>query len=321
MKISAGNLRAWSKLGQKGALFNFGLMEYAERQSNLTVMSADLSYLSGLDKFIRKYPERFLQVGIAEQNMMAIAGGMAVEGRSVVATTYCSFIAVRSLEQIRQNIANTNANVKIVGTFAGVVAAKSGVSHWATEDLAFMRALPNLTVLSPADSLEALKAFEAASLMKGPVYIRLSGGPDCPMVYTGDYDFKIGKLVKLRDGGKVAIIATGLMVHESLEAAKLLSERGIEAAVYDAHTVKPIDKEGLKEIFETYDLVVTVEEHSVIGGLGSAVAEYKATLANTPRQIFLGFQDQYNQAGSQRYIWDLVGITAGKIAARIEAES
>lgn len=319
MKVSPGNLRAWEKLGQKGSIFNYGLLDLVKENPNVKVLSADLSLLSGLDRFIRKYPDKFIQTGIAEQNMMAIAAGYAMEGHMSIATTYSSFIAVRSLEQIRQNVSNTNANVKVIGTFAGVVAAKSGVSHWATEDLAFMRALPNLTVLSPADSLEALKCFETATKLDTPVYLRLSGGINCPSVYTEDYDYKLGKFVKLKEGDDVAIIATGLMVNEALQASLILADKGIKASVYDAHTIKPLDTVALDEIFSSSKLIVTVEEHNIIGGLGSAVAEYKATKANTPRQVFLGF-NAFTKAGSQKYICDSVGITKEKISIRIEQE-
>ena len=320
MKVTGGNIRAWERLGQKGTVFNYGLIDLASENDNIRVLCADLSYLSGMDKFIRKYPDKFLQVGIAEQNMMGIAAGLAMEGELVITSTYCSFIAVRSLEQIRQNLSNTNANVKIIGTFAGVVSAKSGVSHWATEDLAFMRALPNLTVLSPADSTEAYKAFNAACRVDGPVYLRLSGSANCPVVYEIDYDFEIGKMVKLREGKAAAIISTGLMVKESLLAADLLAQKGIECAVYDMHTIKPLDKECLLKIFSEYPLIVTVEEHNIVGGMGSAVAEFKATLSNTPRQVFLGFNDCFTEAGSQKYIWSLAGISHEEIAKRISKE-
>lgn len=318
VKISTGNLRAFEKLGQKGSIFNYALIDLMRDNTDVKVLSADLSLLSGLDKFIRKYPDKFIQTGIAEQNMMAIAAGYAMEGHMSIATTYASFIAVRSLEQIRQNVSNTNANVKIIGSFAGVVAAKSGVSHWATEDLALMRALPNLTVLSPADSLEAIKCFEASTNIDTPVYIRLSGGTNCPMVYTEDYDYKIGKFVKLTDGDDVAIIATGLMVNESLKATKILSEKGIKVSVYDAHTIKPLDKDALDEIFSKFKLIVTVEEHNIIGGLGSAVAEYKATKENSPKQIFLGFNDCFTEAGSQKFIWEKSNLSDLSICKVVE---
>lgn len=307
-------------LGQRGTFFGIAMPEIAKEKDNLKLLTADLSLLSGMDRFIKSYPEKFLNVGIAEQNMIGIAAGLAMGGDCVFATTYASFIAVRSLEHIRQHLAHLQCNVKIIGSAAGVVAAKSGVSHWATEDIAFMRALPNITVLSPADSLEALKmAFYAADTDK-PVYIRLSGGLNCPIVYNEDYDFKIGKGVVLKEGKRVAIIATGLVVSEVIKASELLADRGIECTVVNLHTIKPLDKELLYQIFSNHDLIVTVEEHNVIGGMGSAIAEYKSTLPNMPRQVYIGFQDQYTNAGAQQYIWDLVGLTSEKIAERVEKE-
>ena len=320
MNISRANIRAWSRLGQRGSFFGIAMPEIAKDRDNLKLLTADLSLLSGMDRFISAYPDKFLQVGIAEQNMIGIAAGLAMEGDCVFATTYASFIAVRSLEHIRQHLAHLQCNVKIIGSAAGVVAARSGVSHWATEDIAFMRVLPNLTVLSAADSLEAIKMAISAANMEGPVYIRLSGGLDCPVVYQEDYDFEIGKMVTLREGGDVAILATGLMVAEALEAARLLEEKGISCTVLNVHTIKPLDKERLDQIFDNHKLLVTVEEHNVLGGMGSAVAEYKATKENVPRQVFLGFQDAFAKAGTQRYIWEQTGLTGPQIAERIEKE-
>lgn len=320
MKITPVNIRAWSKLGQRGSVFAVAMPELASHDSNLKLLTADLALLSGMDRFRASFPEQFLNIGIAEQNMIGIAAGLASEGDCVFATTYASFIAVRSLEHVRQHLSHMQCNVKLIGSSAGVIAAKSGVSHWATEDLAFIRALPNMTVFSPADSLEAIKVCEYAAKHDGPVYIRLSGGLNCPVVHKEDFTFESGKLYQLRAGQKVALIATGLMVHESLKAAELLSEKGISCAVYDMPTIKPIDYDGLKMIFEQYDLVVTVEEHNVIGGMGSAVAEVKAQFVNAPKQIRLGFQDCFANAGSQRYIWEQCGITDAQIAMRIEKE-
>lgn len=321
MKVTPANIKALSLLGQKGSAFNYGLLEAAQEHPELCVLTADLALLTGLDRFRRKYPDRFVQCGIAEQNMMGIAAGLAMEGAMPVATTYCSFIAVRALEQIRQNISSAGANVKMVGTFAGVVAAKSGISHWATEDLAFMRALPGMTVLSPADALEAVKAFKAMCEIKGPVYLRLSGSTMCPPVYQEDFDFKVGAIRRIRDGSGIAVIATGLMVKEALDAAVMLEKKGMSAAVYDAATIKPLDRGGLLEIFKKHQLVATVEEHTVMGGLGSAVAEARAGLRGAPPLVMLGFEDCYTRPGSQRYIWDLAGITAERIAARLEKEA
>lgn len=320
MKVRKANIRSWSMLGQRGTFFGIAMPEIAKEKENVKLLTADLSLLSGMDRYIKSSPEKFLNVGIAEQNMIGIAAGLAMEGDCVFATTYASFIAVRSLEHVRQHLSHLQCNVKIVGSAAGVVAAKSGVSHWATEDVAFTRALPNLEVLSAADSMEALKmAFYAAETDK-PTYIRLSGGVNCPVVYQEDYNFQAGKAVFLKEGKRVALLATGLMVAEVQKAAKQLEEQGIACTVVNIHTIKPIDTEALDQIFANHELVVTVEEHNIIGGLGSAVAEYKATLANTPRQIFLGFPDSFAEAGSQRYIWEQKGLTGEQIASRVMSE-
>lgn len=320
MKVSKASIRAWSRLGQRGSFFGIAMPDIAKEKENLKVLTADLSLLSGMDRFVSQYPDKFLQVGIAEQNMIGIAAGLAMEGKCVFATTYASFIAVRSLEHIRQHLSHLQCNVKIVGSSAGVVAARSGISHWATEDLAFMRVLPGMTVLSPADSLEAIKMAEYAAETEGPVYIRLSGGLDCPIVYSEDYDFVAGKIVELKQGEEVALLATGLMVAESLKAEELLEKEGISCSVYNVHTIKPLDVEMLKQIFDKHRLIVTVEEHNILGGLGSAVAEYKTTLSKAPRQIMIGFPDSFAKAGTQRYIWEQIGLTDNQIAERILRE-
>lgn len=320
MKVTPVNIRAWSKLGQRGAVFAIAMPKIASDRENIKLLTADLALLSGMDRFRNAHPEKFLNIGIAEQNMIGIAAGLAMEGDCVFATTYASFIAVRSLEHVRQHLSHLQCNIKLIGSSAGVVAAKSGVSHWATEDLAFMRALPNLTVLSPCDCLEAIKAAEYAAAVRGPVYIRLSGGLNCPVVYKEDYEFEAGKLMPLKEGQKIAVIATGLMVNEALNAAGLLEEEGLSVSVFNMHTIKPIDKEGLAEIFARYSIVVTVEEHNVIGGMGSAIAEYKAGFEKSPRQVLIGFEDCFAEAGSQRYIWEQRGLTAGQIAERIKEE-
>lgn len=320
MKVTPVNIRAWSKLGQRGAAFAIAMPEIASKKDNLKLLTADLALLSGMDRFRASYPEKFLNVGIAEQNMVGIAAGLAMEGDCVFATTYASFIAVRSLEHVRQHLSHLQCNVKVIGSAAGVVAAKSGVSHWATEDLAFTRVLPNMQVFSPADALETVKIMEYAASQDGPMYIRLSGGLNCPIVYKEDYVFEPGKLVPLSEGEDVAIIATGLMVHESLKAAEILREKNISASVYDMHTIKPLDEATLLEIFKKHNLIVTVEEHNIRGGMGSAIAEFKAGFANMPRQIFIGFPDSYAEAGAQRYIWEQVGLTQDAIACRIEEE-
>lgn len=321
MEITSANVRMLSKLGQRGTFFGMAIPELAKENPNLRVLTADVEMLSGLDRFVSAFPTQFFNLGIAEQNMIGVAAGLAMEGRCVFTTTYASFIAVRSLEHIRQHLAHMRCNVKVVGFAGGVTNATSGVSHCATEDLAFMRALPNMIVMSAADSLEAYKMACCAASVDQPMYIRLNGLLNCPVVYKEDFDFKVGKANIIQEGSDIAILAHGLMVNESLQASKLLKEQGISCSVIDFHTLKPLDTQMLDRVFKTHRLIAAVEEHSVIGGLGSAVAEYKAALDKAPRQIRLGFPDTFfHSAGSQKYIWDQMGITAEKIADRIQTE-
>ena len=282
---------------------------------------ADSVAIASLDRFQKLYPDKIVNVGIAEQNMIGVAAGIASEsGKSVYAFTYSAFIIARALEQVRLNLAYHQFNVKLVGNSAGFAMEMLGVSHWAVEDIAFTRVLPNMTVLSAADSLQAIKMVIAADEIDTPVYIRLSGGQNIPVVYEQDFEYQIGKAIKLKEGKDIAIIATGLMVHESLLAAELLEKRGIHCSVIDMHTIKPLDEEILDNVFSTFELIVTVEEHNVIGGLGSAVAEYKGSRKNAPRQVFIGVKDQYLKLGTQRYIWQQYGLTAEQIANKIISE-
>ncbi len=320
MDIKKSNLRAWSRLGQRGSVFAILFPELAQKIDNLKLLTADLSLLSGMERYTREFPDKFLNTGIAEQNMIGIAAGLAMEGHCVFATTYASFIAVRSLEQVRQHLAHMGCNVKVIGSSAGVTAAKSGISHWATEDIAFTRVLPNLKVFSPADALEAMKIAQYAAHTEGPMYIRLSGGLNCPIVYQEDYEWQAGKNNCLREGDDVAILATGLMVKEALDAAEILDKSMISAEVINVSSIKPLDTENLQALAEKYSTIVTVEEHNVLGGMGSAVAEFMTTLAKNPRIVRIGFRDTFLKAGSPRFVWEQAGITAEQIAKRIREE-
>lgn len=320
MNITKGQIRSWSRLGQRATFFSMAMPEIAKETDNLIVVTADLAQLSNLNRFAEQFPDKFLNVGIAEQNMIGVSAGLAMEGYLVYATTYASFIAVRDLEHVRQHLSNLNLNVKLIGTAAGVVAARSGVAHWASEDITFMRALPRMMVMSPADSLEAYHMAMFSAEYIGPMYIRINGIPMCPMVYDENYIFEPDKISVIQKGEDVALIGTGLMVYEAQETAKKLDEYGISCTVANMHTIKPIDKNGLKNLFDNHKLIVTMEEHNIVGGMGSAVAEYKATLDNTPRQIFIGFPDSFTKAGSTQYIWEHFGITAPQVAERIKQE-
>lgn len=314
------NSRAWSRLGQRGTIFGVALPELAMSHENIRVVTADLGLLSGLDRFKTSNPDKYLNVGIAEQNMIGIAAGLAKEGNCVFATTYATFITMRSFEQIRHNLGYLKYNVKIVGSSGGVVMGMSGNTHYALEDIALMRTIPNMIVLSPADSVEAVKMVQTMVEMDGPAYLRLTGGLSCPMVYKGDYLLEIGKGIVLKQGTDVALIATGTMVAESLKAAEQLGQEGISCSVVDMHTIKPLDVKLLDQLFLSHKLIVTVEEHSVIGGLGAAVAEYKAGISNSPCQIMVGLPDKFGKAGDYPWLLSQYDLTAKAIAEKIEKE-
>ncbi len=320
-EIKRSSVRTWSKLGQRGTFFAMALPELGNEFENLWLLTADLALLSSMERFSRAHPDRFINVGIAEQDMIGIAYGLALDDHCVFASTYASFAAVRDLEQVRQLVSYQKTNVKIVASAAGLAAAKTGVSHWATEDLTFMRALPNMTILSAADSVQAYRFAEYAAATPGPMYIRLSGGLNCPIVYDENYEFEAGKIDILREGSDVAIIATGLMVYESLNAAEILGQQGVSCTVANVHTLKPLDMIALDNLFRSHELIVTVEEHSVIGGLGGLIAERKAMLAKAPRQVFIGIESFDAKPGSQQYVWEQVGLTAEMIAQKIESET
>ncbi|EUC21287.1 transketolase family protein [Paraburkholderia hospita] len=316
LEINASNARQWSRLGSRG-MFGQAVLSVGERYPDLMVMSADLGNSSGLDRFKKTYPEQFLNVGIAEQNMIGMAAGLAKEGYNVFATSFAPFISMRAAEQIRMNLGYMEMNVKAVAIGSGVSMAFLGNSHYGIEDAAVMRAIPNMTVVCPADCAEIVKTVEAAAQFKGPMYIRLTGAVNNPPIYTEDYDFQIGRAITLHEGSDVTIVATGSMVYESLGAAKLLEEQGIAAGVINMHTIKPLDTAAVDTACAQSGLIVTVEEHSIVGGLGSAVAEYKAALRKAPPQLIIGLPDRFDKAGEYRYLLEKHGLVAQKIAERI----
>lgn len=315
MKIRAS---AWSRLGQNATFGGIGLMEVAKERPEVQFITADVSTLLGLKLFKERYPQQYVDVGIAEQNMITVAAGMAMEGNCVFASTYASFIVMRGLEQIRHNLGYLKSNVKIVGMSSGACTGKSGISHWCTEDLAFMRAIPNMVVLSPADCTEVVKMTLAAAQVDAPVYIRLTGNLNIPIVYKEDYNFEIGKAITLREGKDVALIATGLMVKEALEAAGILQQEGISCSVINMHTIKPLDKKCLEKCYKNHKLIVTIEEHNIVGGLGGAVAEHKAMQEHAPRQVFLGITDEYKKTGSRTFIMEQYGLTVQGIVESVK---
>ena len=256
-------------------------------------------------------------MGIAEQNMIGIAAGLAKEGSVVFATSFAPFIALRAGEQIRMNLGYMALNVKAVGIGSGVSMAFLGNSHYGIEDAAIMRAIPNMTVVCPADCAEIIKTVNAASKFDGPVYIRLTGAINNPIVYTEDYDFTIGKSITLRKGKDITIFSHGTMVFESLEAAKFLQDKGISATVVNMHTLKPLDFDVIDVALSTSKAIITIEEHSIIGGLGSAISEYTSQYPNTPPQLTLGLPDKFGMTAGYEYLLNKYRLVSGKIAEDI----
>lgn len=321
MALNPALIKAYARMGQKGAAAGIGMMELAKNDPDMRVVVADSVAIASLDRFYNSYPDRVINAGISEQSMIGIAAGLSSEdGRAVYACTYASFVLVKAIEFVRHNLAYHQFNVKLVGNSAGFAMETLSISHWATEDIAMARALPNMTILSAADSLEAIKMVIAAHDVKGPVYIRLSGLLNCPIVYDKDFDYQIGKANTLRQGDDITIFATGMMVREALDAAEVLATQGIDCTVIDMHTIKPLDRDCLDKAFAMSRLIVSVEEHTIIGGLGGAIAEYKAEKENTPRLVRIGVEDNYGKLGDLRYCWEQHGLTAPQITERIKTE-
>ncbi|MDR1045152.1 MAG: transketolase [Candidatus Adiutrix sp.] len=318
MEINPKNARLLSMLGQRGSIFGVALPEIAGERDELMVLTADLALLSGLGKFQTQHPDKLLNLGIAEQNMLGVASGLAKEGGCVFVTTYATFLTMRAYEQIRDNLGYMKFNVKLVGASAGTAMGMSGNTHYAIEDLTLMRVIPNMTVLSPADAGEALKMAYAVCDLDGPVYIRLTGGLNCPVVHKKEYEFKIGRAELLTEGGDLALIAAGTMVAEGLKAAELLKERGLEVTVVNMATIKPLDADTLNRVFAAHKAVVTVEEHSRLGGLGGAVAEYKSALKSSPPMLMLGLPDAFTRADEQPFLLEQAGLTAPRLADSVE---
>ena len=297
MKINASTMKMWSRIGSRAA-YGMAALELGKNYDDLIFLTGDTSTSAGLDRFKKTFPEKYLEVGIAEQNMIGIAAGLASEGLQVFTSTFSPFQTMRCCEQIKVNIGYMNHKVCMVGLASGLVLGMLGYTHCCIEDISIMRSIPGITVVSPADCGATVKATLAAIEHDQSVYIRLTGGAPNPSVYLDDFDFTFGKANILREGNDVAIIACGTMVYKALVAADLLKEGKLEASVIDMHTIKPIDTKIIEQISKSHNLIVTAEEHSIIGGLGSAVSDHLSTLNQKPPLLSIGIPDVYGTAGS-----------------------
>ena len=283
-------------MGKKSTRVAYGeaLVKLGKMNEDIVVLEADLSKSTMTAYFQKEFPERHINLGIAEADMIVTAAGFATTGKIAFASTFAHFAAGRAFDQIRNSVAYPQLNVKICPTHAGISLGEDGGSHQSVEDVALMRAIPGMVVLSPADAVETEKMIFAVAEYEGPVYVRL-GRLNIPVLFDENYKFEIGKAVTLREGNDVAILATGLMVSEALEATKLLEEKGVKARVINVSTIKPLDKETVLKAAKECKFIVTSEEHSVIGGLGSAVSEYLSEVY--PKKVIKhGIQDVFGQS-------------------------
>ena len=294
------------------------LAELGAQNPNIVVLDADLAGATKTGVFKKAFPERHIDCGIAEGNMMGVAAGLATCGKIPFASSFAMFAAGRAFEQVRNSIGYPHLNVKIGATHAGISVGEDGATHQCNEDIAIMRTIPGMTIICPADDVEARAAVKAAAEYVGPVYMRF-GRLAVPVINDeANYKFEIGKGITLKEGKDVTIIATGLEVNESLEAAKLLEADGISAEVINIHTIKPLDKELVVASAKKTGKVVTVEEHSVIGGLGGAVAEALSEEAPT-KMLRIGMMDKFGQSGPAKALIEYYGLDGKSIYEKVKA--
>lgn len=291
------------------------LLELGSADENIVVLDADLSVSTQTKKFAEQFPNRFFNVGCAEQNLIGTAAGLAIAGKTAFAGTYAMFIN-RAWEQIRNTVAHDSLNVKIMASHSGMTNAPDGASHQCFEDIAIMRVIPNMCVLNPADEIEAEKMVLNEVYRKGPAYIRLNR-VSTPVIYEEDYEFKFGKVIEIREGDDATIIATGTMVTEAIKASEMLKKKNISARVLNIHTIKPLDKDEIIRSAKDTGNIVTIEEHSIYGGLGGAVAEMLAVDYPVPMKI-MGMKDRFGESGEYNHLINKFGLNAAEIVKNVK---
>jgi transketolase len=288
------------------------LVELGEKDSRIVVLDADLAKSTKTEKFKERFPDRFVDCGVAEQNLMATAAGLAATDKIVFASTFAMFATGRAYDQVRNTISYSGMNVKICATHGGITVGEDGSSHQALEDIALMRLIPGMRVVVPADYYETREAVKTVAYVDGPFYVRLTR-PKVPVLFDEDYRFELGKVNKLRSGGDVTILACGVMVHKALEAAEELAQGGIQADVINVHTIKPLDKEGILASASGTGRVVTCEDHTVLGGLGGALAELLGEEMPLPMRR-IGIRNNFGVSGSAEELLEHFGLSPHHIA-------
>ena len=314
--ISQSNIKLWSSLGMR-ATFGLIAIELANKNPNLIITTSDVSTSAGLDRFKNKFPEKYIDVGMAEQNLIGVSTGSASEGYDVISTTFAPFQTLRCCEQIKVNLGYMKHKVCMVGLASGLVLGNLGFTHCSIEEVGVLRSIPNITIVSPSDTLELYKVLNEVFNLKGSFYIRLTGGSNSKIINKSDYNFTVGKSVELLSGQDVSIIGCGNILGNCLEAANILKNKNINCSVINMHTIKPIDKDKIIEISKKNKLIVTVEEHNVIGGLGSSVAEVLSSEKHNCILKRIGINDFYSSGGSYEYLKNIYGLSTEKIIETI----
>lgn len=293
------------------------ICDIAKNNEHIVLITGDLGF-GVLDKFWSLYPDRFINAGICEQNMMSVATGLALEGKMVFVYSIANFPTMRCLEQIRNDVAYHNANVKIVSIGAGFAYGAAGITHHATEDIAIMRAIPNITIFSPADITETNSVIKCAASLETPCYIRLGRGGE-KSIHTNDFDFKIGKAIKLISGKKVCIFSTGAILEEAYKLAISLNNKDISTSLYSFPTIKPIDTNLIRECAQKFEMIVTIEEHNIVGGFGSAISEVISEIRGKISVLKrFGLNDVFSSTvGNQDYLREYYSLTSNSIEKAI----
>jgi len=317
--FSLQNIMQWSRLGMRKA-YGTILNELAGSYENLVSIAADVVDSANLYEFEKRYPDRNFNAGISEQNMIAMASGMAKEGANVFVTSFAPFVSLRAYEAVRTLVCHMGLNVKMAALSSGFSLGVQGATHYALEDISVMRAIPNLLILSPADTTEMAKDMEFLAVYNGPAYLRLTGLPGSALVYKTDYEFDVNRFDIIREGTDIGLFASGTLVNECVRAARLLSKNGISAGVINLSVLNPVNADIIAEECCKYKLVITAEEHNIVGGIGSIVAEALAALAVHPRLVRLGAADNNKIVGNYSYMLEKSGLTANAIAERAVRE-
>lgn len=316
LKFDEPTIRAWSKLGPR-ATYGVAMLDLVATNPRVIVLSADLGNSSGLDRLRKQFPDSYIDAGIAEQNMVGVAAGLAKEGFTAFVSSFAPFVSMRACEQLRMNLGYMELDVKAVAIGSGLSMNFLGNSHFGLEDVSIVRSIPNIQIVSPSDCQEVVRAVQAISKSKVPTYLRLTGIPSMPIVNDVNYTFTLGKFIEYSQGSDVTIIATGSMVSVAIQVAELLRKKGVDVGVVNCHTIRPIDEDYLIRVCSRTQYLITIEEHFVNGGLGTAILESLNEKKISKPTLRIGIPNRFSKTGSYQYMMDLLELGQTMILEKI----